>query len=364
MMSVTGVILTYERQVVAWAIGRVEVPDATARRSLDALLAGLAQQEPAFAPISVTVSADPAVPVQLSAGRGGVRYLDPYTAAVLGAGPERLERFFGTVEGWHRWFNASGEQRAAWRRVTSVSNLAFLALILTGAFLWLPRAYSWATIKTRVLFNPKAHGARARDYNWHHVFGIWTALPLVVIVASAVVFAYPWANDLVYRSFGEEPPRRGEGGPPGARAAAPTPASASFGGPMPLETLLGHAAERLDDWQAITIALPRAGDASVRVTIDQGNGGQPQRRHALTLDAASGGEVAFEPFASQSPGRRARTWLRFLHTGEALGAAGQTLAGIVSLTTCLMVWTGLALAYRRLVAPLFKRAAAGVANSP
>jgi uncharacterized iron-regulated membrane protein len=47
--------------------------------------------------------------------------------------------------------------------------------------------------------------------------------------------------------------------------------------------------------------------------------------------------------------------LRFLHTGEALGVGGQTLAGIVSLTSTLMVWTGLALAWRRLVSPLLAR---------
>jgi uncharacterized iron-regulated membrane protein len=47
--------------------------------------------------------------------------------------------------------------------------------------------------------------------------------------------------------------------------------------------------------------------------------------------------------------------VRFLHTGEALGIAGQTIAGLVSLTSTVMVWTGLALAYRRLIAPLFVR---------
>ncbi|MSR11799.1 MAG: PepSY domain-containing protein, partial [Gammaproteobacteria bacterium] len=50
----------------------------------------------------------------------------------------------------------------------------------------------------------------------------------------------------------------------------------------------------------------------------------------------------------QSAGRQARAWVRFLHTGEALGGIGQTLAGIASLAAVLMVWTGLALSWRRL----------------
>ena len=53
------------------------------------------------------------------------------------------------------------------------------------------------------------------------------------------------------------------------------------------------------------------------------------------------------PFTDQSPGVQARRWVRFLHTGEALGLAGQTLAGLASAAAALLVWTGLSLALRR-----------------
>jgi uncharacterized iron-regulated membrane protein len=39
--------------------------------------------------------------------------------------------------------------------------------------------------------------------------------------------------------------------------------------------------------------------------------------------------------------------MRFVHTGEYYGLTGQTIAGIASLGGALLVWTGLALAYRR-----------------
>ena len=73
------------------------------------------------------------------------------------------------------------------------------------------------------------------------------------------------------------------------------------------------------------------------------------------LDPKSGEIESWQPFASQSTGQKARIWIRFLHTGEALGLPGQTVAGLVSCTTILMVWTGLALAYRRLLQPVFRR---------
>ncbi len=50
--------------------------------------------------------------------------------------------------------------------------------------------------------------------------------------------------------------------------------------------------------------------------------------------------------------------MRFAHTGEEYGVVGQTIAGLASLAACFLVYTGFALAWRRLVWPLFRRAAA------
>jgi uncharacterized iron-regulated membrane protein len=67
----------------------------------------------------------------------------------------------------------------------------------------------------------------------------------------------------------------------------------------------------------------------------------------LTFDPWSGKLLKEERFADLSPGRRARSWLRFLHTGEALGVPGQLVAAVVSLGTLVLVFTGLAMALRR-----------------
>jgi uncharacterized iron-regulated membrane protein len=129
---------------------------------------------------------------------------------------------------------------------------------------------------------------------------------------------------------------------------------------LTFDELIARAVTQAGVWRTITLNLPPPeGAPMVRLGIDQGNGGQPQRRHNLTLDAYSGAVAAWQPFSSQSTGQRARSWIRFLHTGEALGVIGQTVAGIVSATSVLMVRTGLALAYRRLILPLFVSRATG-----
>ena len=358
MMSVTGMLLTYERQILAWAERAEHAAPArgAARLSLEELAAAAKLHRPELMATTIVLRNEPDAPVVLGAGRSGSLLVDPYSGAVSEPGAQGLRRFFAATTGWHRWFNASGESRAIPRAITGASNLAFLFLILSGMYLWLPRVFNWALFKTRLLFNAEATSGKARDFNWHHVFGIWSAVPLAVVVATATVFSYSWANDLVYRAVGEEPPRSG-GSPPAAARPAPTPEfpSGAITTRLAYDALLARAAAH-GEWRTLTLNLPTdPAAATVRIGIDEGNGGQPQLRHTLTLDAFTGEVVTYAPFSSQTTGQKTRSWIRFLHTGEALGIVGQTIAGLVSLTSVLMVWTGLALAWRRLVVPLFRR---------
>jgi uncharacterized iron-regulated membrane protein len=77
--------------------------------------------------------------------------------------------------------------------------------------------------------------------------------------------------------------------------------------------------------------------------------GPPFTAVQITLDPVTGAVLQREGYGDYSRGRKLRTWLRFLHTGEALGWGGQFVAGLASLGTTLLVWTGLSLAIRRLL---------------
>ena len=59
------------------------------------------------------------------------------------------------------------------------------------------------------------------------------------------------------------------------------------------------------------------------------------------------GVVKWEPYASYNLGRTPRAWVRPVHTGEAGGAVGQMVAALASAGGVVLVWTGLALAWRR-----------------
>jgi len=345
LMSVTGVLLTYQRQITAWADTRhleagPPAPGAE-RLGVEALLERVQEQDPAR-PTSVRWHADAARPVEIAYGREKTLFVSGYTGEVLGSGSAGVRKFFRTVVAWHRWLGAEGEaERKAARSLTGAANLGFLFLVVSGVYLWWPRRWTRSALRNVTLFR-RGLTPKARDFNWHNVLGFWSALPLAVVVASGVVISYPWASDLVYRSVGEAPPpRRAPGGGGGAPKAEDALAVAG------LDALAARAEVQVGGWRSITLAL-EPGSEPVSFNIDRGTGGEPQKRAQLVLEREDGGVAKWEPFAATSRGRQLRSVLRFAHTGEVAGLAGQTLAGLISAAAAVLVWTGLALAWRRL----------------
>jgi uncharacterized iron-regulated membrane protein len=383
IMSVTGVLLTYEKQMLARADARaVSVPapaPGAQRLPVDELMRRVMQAE-SGTPTTVAWLAGERAPVRVAYGREKTVYADPYTGAVLGQGATKMRAFFRGVTDWHRWLARSGEGRDRGKMITGAANLGFLFLVLSGLYLWFPRNLNWGAFRS-VLFFRRGLRAKARDFNWHHVIGFWSFVPLAVIVASAAVISYPWASNLVYRLAGEEPPApsgpaagaggaqasRGGPGAAGERGVAGERGGAGERGPRGegregqggaadenllagVDPLVAAARGKVDGWRTISMTMPKSADAPVVFNIDRGTGGQPQKRASLTLDRATGAEVKWEPFAAGTTGRKARSILRFAHTGEVLGIVGQTIAGLVSLGAAVLVWTGLALSLRRLSA--------------
>lgn len=370
-MSFTGVVLMYERQIKAWAAEQHYAEPAPGQQALplDELLARAQQANPDFTPSTAVLTNAEGAPVSFRAGRQAGASLNPYTGEPMATGSPRLDAFFSWNTGFHRWFNVQGENRALARQVTGVSNLAFLFLVLSGMYLWLPRIYKWSQFRVRLLFSKSYPNSKARDFHWHHIFGMWAALPLIAVVYSGAVISYPWAANLMCLAFGAEIPVARSGGPGGPGGAGPGSAGQGRGaaqadavpaeplaGALPLATLIDRAlAHDGADWNRLTLTLPQPADPRVQIEIDQGNGAQAQLRHTLVLDRRSGEVVDTRGFGDQPLQQRLRGIARFLHTGEVLGFWGQTIAGLASLASLFLVWTGLALSYRRLIVPLLRR---------
>jgi len=344
IMSVTGVLLTYEKQMIEWADTRnykISASGSSERMPIEELLAKVGEVEKT-APATIEVKAERDAPVALSYNGGRTVYIDPYTGAVLGEGSTGLQRFFRVVTDWHRWLGQEGAGRATGRAITGACNLAFLFIVVSGFYLWFPRVRTWPQFRN-ILWFRRGLSWKAQDFNWHNVIGFWSLVPLFLIVLSGVVISYSWAGNLVYRAVGEKPPSR--------PASPPRPASGRNERPGVstgnLNQLLSRAEGYSQGWKSIWFRLPNKADQPLAFAIEHGTAGQPQKRGTLTLDRMTGEIIKWEDFSSLTRGRQLRSFLRFAHTGEYFGIIGQTIAGIVSLGGAVLVWTGLALALRR-----------------
>lgn len=344
VMSATGVLLMYERQITEWADrGYRAAPPSSgaARLPVEALVEKALAAQPGATPSSITLQSDPEAPAAVSLGRGRSVYVNPYTGQILGEGSKKVRAFFHAVTDWHRWLGAHDESRGTARAVTGASNLVFLFLVVSGVYLWVPRVRTWRQLRNVLWFRRGVSG-KARDFNWHNVLGFWAAIPLFFVVLSGVIISYPWANNLLFRLAGETPPeRRGPGG--GERGGAPEGAVPLDG----LDALWAVAERQVPGWRSITLRLPTGADAPMTFTIYRGHRARPDLRGQLTVGRERGQIVRWEPYSSQSRGQKLRAWSRWVHTGEAGGFLGQTVAGLASAGGAVLVWTGLSLAWRR-----------------
>lgn len=391
VMSATGVVLAFEEEIVAWAerdARRVAAPPGAtaARLPLDELKKLVTAAQPELRAPAITLRRDASAAVLFAAGREGGVYANPYTGEVRQPRSTRMRDFMGAMLRWHRFLGFDGERRPLGKLINGACNLAFLFLSVSGIYLWWPRSWSWRGLRAVALLNWNLAG-RSRDFNWHNSIGLWCAPVLIVLTATAVPISFRWGGNLVYQLAGEKPPAQG-----GPAAANPSPlaiaAPADGARPIGYEAVVSRVAAEFPSWTRVTVRsggsgprgqraprsgggneIGRAGDreaadgpgtAPPLVAVVREAGGWPRTASTtLTFDPFTGEVLHREAFADLSRGRQLRSWTRFLHTGQALGWGGQLAAGLASLGACFLVYTGLALTWRRFFGARTRRPAAG-----
>jgi uncharacterized iron-regulated membrane protein len=338
LMATTGVLLSFERQITEAADGFHLVPSGEPAKP-EQLVAAI-QSAGLKGASGLTISVDATQPPAFQFGREKTVFIHPQSGEVLGEGAKGTRGFFQFVTGLHRWLALKPESQETGKSITSAAALVFFFVILSGLVIWIPKRWTKQGVKVITTFQRQLKG-RARDWNWHNVLGIWFALPLLVITSTGLVIGYPWANNLVFRLAGEEPPpQKGKGPPPGGPASA---AIVTTGWNAAFATVQSQS----PGWQSIQFQFPQGNAKEGVFQVFNSHRGRPDLRQVVTVDLASGEVRKTERFEDQSAGRRWRTWIRWIHTGEAGGCAGQLLAALSAMAAIVLVWTGLALAWRR-----------------
>jgi len=410
VMSLTGALLAFEKQVIAWAEGRnrrvLAAGEDGARLPVQSVLERI-QRETGRMPVALTWYRDTGLAVEIVMGREEVLYWDPVSDELRPSRAAGVRKAMAALTSWHRWLGMEGEGRSRGKAITGACNVAFLVLIVTGAVLWWPVRRGGSAWRVRLWFRGGMRG-RARDWHWHHVLGLWCGPVLLILSATAVVISYEWASRWVTalganQTAGPSVLSRPSGGDElveadarrqwtvdelWARVSGEVPhwtrVMVRFGGNRPggprsgggsspaerrLEGVVGESGKQSGGRGDLGGSKEEARDGvSTRRDgfVAGGGGGRDgrgggvmtftvQERGAwplfavvrIQVDSRSGRVESVERHEDQPLGRRLRAWLRYLHTGEALGWPGQLVAMGASLGAVVLVWTGLALSWRR-----------------
>ncbi|AEF23683.1 NADPH--hemoprotein reductase [Pseudomonas fulva 12-X] len=262
--------------------------------------------------------------------RGGIRFVDPYTAESLGE-PRGLQ-FFGLMLQLHR-FLAMGQSG---RQITGACTIALVFFCLSGLYLrWPRRVWSWRAWLT---FDWAKKG---RAFNWdlHSVVGTW-CLPLYLCAAlTGLYWSYDWYRGGLEsllsdkpRAAGEEHGRRGP--PPQGQEMPPVDYAKLWQG---IQRTAG------DKLGVYSLQLPSTAGQSARVFFMLRDAEHTRAFDQMQLDPLTGEAKQVERYADKSFKAQLLASVYALHTGEYFGMVGRVLMMVASLLMPLFFITGLLL---------------------
>jgi len=341
IMSVTGAVLSFEKNITGFVEREMRYVAALGENApklfVTEILSKVREIKPEAKPSSIALPNEPNAAWQISLGRDGQVFVNPYTGAITGEGATGVRGFFRATTDLHRWIALSGDGRPVGKAITGACNLAFLLLAVSGIYIWFPRRWSWKHFRAAMVFRRKVKG-KARDFNWHTVIGFWSSLVLIILTLTATVISYQWATNLLYTLTGNDVPQQ-QSPAPNNQTEQP------FALPENLNAVWTKA-ENHTNWKTISLRLPVTKDAAV-FTIDEGIYRNIFGRSTLTIDAKTAEVAKWETYGEQNSARQIRSWFRFTHTGETGGVIGQFIGFLACIGGAFLVWTGFSLALRR-----------------
>jgi uncharacterized iron-regulated membrane protein len=344
LMSVTGVALTYERQMIKFA-ERSDYPSAPSPVAkllpLSEMLV-IAKSYPTKKTAQIVVENQPNAPIIVKDGRKKIAYLNPYTGIEMAIPGQGTKDFLGKLRAFHRWLTFDGKFSETGRWINGIANVIFLVLIISGLYLWLPKRFKSRAFTKRLTLSGNYPNKNARNSQWHNVFGFYMAPILFLVVVTAFFFSFKWPANILKNYVSTETV---------ALVKAIPASSQQQKQQLPIAQQLAKVKTLYPQWQNIQFSLTTSVEGTPSFNrvfqVDNGNGGEPQKRVKVLLSTLTGELVQEQKFEQLSTYSKLRSYIRFTHTGEAFGLLGQTIAGLASLLACFLVYTGIMLSWRR-----------------
>ncbi|MGE0679730.1 MAG: PepSY-associated TM helix domain-containing protein [Candidatus Binatia bacterium] len=252
--------------------------------------------------------------------RGEWRYVDPYTAALLGE--PRGQEFFRFMTELHRWL-ALGELVKA---ITGVSTVAFVVLCLSGLYLrWPRRIWNWRAW-LRINF-----ALRGRSFLWHlhAISGTWV-LPLYLLAGLTGLFwSYEWYRAGLFALTGAPPPNR-------ERIVLDAPVTE----PPHLTTIWTTFLREVGKFKTVNVSLPERPTQALEIRYLEDRPAHDRAFSQLVLHPTTGAVMRHDRYAERPFGVKLVNSMFVLHSGSFFGVVGWALMMAASLVMPLFAITG------------------------
>jgi len=355
ILCITGATLVFASQILDWSVRDARHPGVpavlSARLSLDEALAHAVQTQPSLQIAGATLSTDLGDAIVLTTPDRDTWFVNPYSGDIREEADPKLRAFFEIMMSLHKHLDVTFG-----KPIADAADVVLLLLALSGLWLWWPRTWNWAAMRPAVWFVAGNRG-RARDWNWHNVVGIWSLPVVVVLCATGVVLSYRSVNAEMF-SIAKRYLKPGSSDV--LNFSSPLlQRPGQVDSPLSVENFAGAIKANMPNWRTIDLNF----DPPIGATATSGKAKAPQKWDAsvttgsewppfdstlFALDPATGILSKRDEYASTAPEWRVRRWVRLLHSGDALGSPGRVVACLSCLAACLLVYTGYALALRRL----------------
>lgn len=352
----TGAMLVFEKEITALCTTetRSVAPKGTPL-PLDILaekVAGTLPDDVKVTGIAVSDSNDEAYKVNISKPRRAAVYIDQYTGEIKGRS-ERLP-FFNVMFRMHRWLMDSQPKDGGifWgKMIVGASTLAFVAILVTGLVVWLPRNRKALNNRIRIV---ATKGVRRFWYDLHVAGGFYALLLLLAMSLTGLTWSFEWYRNGFYKTFGVETQQN--------RQNDNNKEKKESKGEKNQNEPKRQNRNPYEYWQeafeAVVAKEPVFKQITVSdgsVSVSKGGFGNQRATDKYSFDKRSGEITTFEPYADSSPSSKIRGWIYSVHVGNWGGIFTRVLYFLAAMLGASLPLTGYYLWIKRLMSKRKKK---------
>lgn len=328
LVSLSGSLVVFRGEIEGLLHASItRVPPGNELAALEPILARVRAVHPGANFHTVNLPAAPTHSLSFwghnAQGRSFHVYANPFTGEVLGR-----DLADDNFTEWLYLFHAQLLGGDTGEQINGLGALAWVVLLASGVVLWWPRkGRPW---REGFLVRWRAQ-ARRRTYDLHRAAGIWTALPLLVVMVTGAYFPFQapfrWFAENVTQTKADEDSRR--------------PAPASVGGErVSLDEVLRVADARLPGVPSNWIHLPAHDRDVFSVRKRLPGEWRLEGSNYLHVDPFTGALVRVELHAERTAAQRFLRAMFPLHVGTFGGLTTRVLWTVLGLVPAFLFVTG------------------------